>query len=193
MISKKIKKSSFMPTVVRYFFIILVIVSAISLWRSFSSNSDIRIHKDLLELQQIFDRIQKDCYIYGFDHEKNYIDFLNVITFSNSHVGSMALSFPRNWKGPYLNANPRIQDKLYMILKNKQGYFIVPGDGVRLANGKVVGQDLILDENSDMRNLMQDSGSLYSESGVLAAEIKIGTDFMKSMVDQKLDLLKTID
>ena len=65
MISKKRTKSSFMPTIVGYFFIILAVVSVLTLWRSFSNNFDKQIHKDVLELQQVFETIQKDCYIYN--------------------------------------------------------------------------------------------------------------------------------
>lgn len=193
MVFKKGSKISFIPKIVGIFFITFFIISAITLWRNSRINFDERIHSDVIELQKIFEKIQKDCYIYNFDHEKNYIDFLNVIKFSNSHVGSMDLGFPKNWQGPYLKVNPRIQNQLYMVLKNKQGYFIIPADGVHLANGKVIGKDLILDQNSDMKKLMQDPEALQSTIGSLAAEIKIGTELVKNMTNYKWEMLSAMD
>lgn len=193
MISKKGLKISFIPQIVGIFFIVLFVISAMTLWRYSRTAFDKKIYNDIVQLQKIFEKIQADCYIYSFEHEKNYIDFLNVIKFSSNRVGPMQLGFPQNWQGPYLQQNLRIQNKLYAMLKTQQGYFIVPGDGVRLANGKVIGKDLILDKNSDIRKLMQDSEALQSESGILAAEIKIGSEFVKNMTTYKWEMLSIID
>ncbi|MBI2345207.1 hypothetical protein HYV10_04035 [Candidatus Dependentiae bacterium] len=193
MIPKKASKLFLIPALVGIFFIILFSISVITLWRSSRINFDELIHQEVMQLKETFERIQHDCYIYNFEHERNYIDFLNVVKFSNSHVGSMELGFPQNWKGPYLKKNPRIQNKLYTVLKNKQGYFIVPGDGIRLANGKVIGKDLVLDKNSDMKHLMFDFNGLASSVGVLAAEIKIGSEFVKNMTQYKWEMLSAMD
>lgn len=193
MVSKKRSKISFMPRIVAVLFVVLFIISAVTLWRNSGINFDEHIHHDITELKYTLEKIQTDCYIYNFEHEKNYIDFLNVVKFSGTTVGSMELGFPYNWKGPYLKINPKIQDRLYVVLKNKQGYFIVPGDGVHLANGKIIGKDLILDQNSDMKKLMQDFDGLMSSSGVLAAEIKIGSEFVKNMTQYKWEMLNAMD
>ncbi len=193
MVSRTRSKISLIPKVVGILLIIFFIISALSLWRNSHINLDENIHHDVIELKYVLERIQKDCYIYKFEHEKSYIDFLNVIKFAGNNLGSIQLGFPENWQGAYLKNNPKIQDKFYMVLKNKQGYFVVPGDGVHLANGKVIGKDLILDQNSDMRKLMQDYEGLLSNSGVLATEIKIGSEFAKNMTQYKREMLTSMD
>jgi hypothetical protein len=193
MISKKISRNGILPWIVGAIFIILFAISAITLWRNSRQSLDEAAHDDIVKLQKVFERIHKDCYIVDFERICNPIDFLNVVTFSSDRVGSMELAFARRWKGPYLKHNLRIQNKLYAVLKNKQGYFIVPGYGVRLANGKIIGKTLRLDQNCDMKKLMQDYNALLSESGVLAAQIKVGSRFMKNMSKKKLDMLSTID
>jgi hypothetical protein len=174
-------------------FITVFFISAITLWHSSRLSFDEAAHDDIVKLQRVFMQIQKDCYIVDFEHTFNHIDFLNVSSFSGEKIGSMELAFPKNWNGPYLKNNLRIQNKLYAILKNKQGYFIVPGYGVRLANGKVIGKTLILDQNSDMKKLMQDDDGLNSKSGILAAQVKIGSRTMKNMTRKKMDMLSAID
>lgn len=174
-------------------FIVFFMVIAFILLRRPFINADNSIHQDIQKLQLIFQEIQHDCYIYNFLHDKNYIDFLNVKSFVGREVGSMQLNFPQNWKGPYLDENLRVQNILYMILKNKQGYFIVPGDGVQLSNGIVIGKDLILDQNSDMKAIINNPKQLSSNAGILAAEIKIGTEFIKTMLDGNVELLNAMD
>ena len=60
--------------------------------------------------------------IYGFDYQKNPINFLNIKSFEGSEVTSMNLTFPDQWEGPYLSDNPTIQQKDYLIVKTKKGY-----------------------------------------------------------------------
>ena len=77
-------------------------------------------------------------------------------------------------EGPYVQDNPTIQEEMYVILHNKSGYYIVPGDGVKLLNGKVVGTDVVLDYQTDMKQAMLQEDALKSESGVLAVKIDVG-------------------
>ena len=192
-ISKKVSKNGILPWIVWTIFITIFSISTITLWRSSRLSFDEVAHDDIVRLQDIFAHIQKDCYIVDFEQIVNPIDFLNAINFSGEKVGSMELAFPQHWKGPYLKNNLRVQNKLYAVLKNKLGYFIVPGYGVRLANGKVIGKTLVLDQNSDMKKLMQDSQALNSDKGILAAQIKIGSRLMKNMIDKQLNMLSAID
>jgi len=160
----------------------LAAISVLMYWSRTHRGTDAWVHQDVVQLQSIFKRIQKDCYISSFAHIKNPIDFLTVISFVGSQVGPMNLSFAQHWQGAYLQQNPKIQQQLYSVLKNKQGYFIVPGDGVKLNNGKVIGKDIVLNYDSEMNALMNDSQGLLSKSGVLTAPIQIGSDTMSSMM-----------
>ena len=66
----------------------------------------------------------------------------------------MNLNYPKRWKGPYLSDNPEIQGKYYLVVKTKVGYFITSGVGVILANGKVMGKDILLNKNSDTQSMI---------------------------------------
>ena len=123
------------------------------------------------KLQTIFKDINDCCKINAFRHEKDYIDFLNVGSFEGSVVGPMSLMEPKNWKGPYLKESLTIMGKEYQIVGTKRGYFIVPGDGVSLANGKVIGKTLVINSSSDIDSLMKDPKALLSGDKPLAARI----------------------
>lgn len=124
------------------------------------------------ELALIFKKIDKTCKILSFEHEKNYIDFLTVERFIGSEIGAMNLVHPENWAGPYLRDNPTIQEQYFVIVDTPNGYYIAPGDGVKLANGKIVGKDIILNKNTDFDALIKDKEVLSFEGKPLAQIIK---------------------
>lgn len=130
---------------------------------------------DIVQLSQIFQKIDATAGIAGFDFEKNEINFLNIKKdgFVGSEVGSMNLIRPARWEGPYVNEVSSLQEQNYMILRTKQGYFITPRDGVVLPNGKVMGKDVILDELSDIQAMIQDNELLAHNGNPLAARIFI--------------------
>lgn len=156
-------------------------LSMLMWWNRRKEIADVSLHHDIEMLRKVFAKIHKDCYILDFKHTKNHIDFLNVIHFAGSEVGSMNLAFSKNWQGPYLKNNPKFHEKLYAILKNKHGYFIIPADGVVLSNGKEIGKDIILDEHTDMRRMMHSDDGLSSSVGVLAAPIQVGSRSLAEM------------
>ena len=132
------------------------------------------IANDVKRLTIIFKRIDDQCRILSFDFQKNPINFLNVKTFEGSEVGPMNLAYPDKWEGPYLDNNPTMQSKEYQIVRTKQGHFITPGDGVRLPNGKVVGTDIVLDEDADILHMMHDKNALRVRGVALAAPLPLG-------------------
>ncbi len=144
--------------------------------------SQARVENDALiadhigELKDIFIGINESCKITGFRYPKEQIDFLNVISFAGSVVGSMNLLEPEQWKGPYLKENLTIAGKEYEIVATKKGYFIVPGDGVKLANGKIVGKTLPITSDSDIEAMMRDPQALLSKNGPLAAHLSTFKD-----------------
>ena len=166
-------RRTLLPFVSATIFSTLFIISVVMFWRQAYQPTDSLIHQDIVALQKIFQKINKDCKTISFAHEKNYIDFLTVKEFVGSQVGSINLAFPKFWKGPYLNENPEIQGHAYVILKNKQGYFIVPDNGVVLGNGKVIGKDIILNCKTDMKKMLQDLNGLKSSAGALAAPVEV--------------------
>lgn len=129
--------------------------------------------QDIQYLADVFKDINSTAGIAGFDFAKNEINFLNIKKngFVGSEVGSMNLVDPQKWQGPYIRPISDLQEQHYMIVRTKDGYFITPRDGVTLPNGKIVGTDIILDENSNITSLMQPDGPLWYEGKALAAQV----------------------
>lgn len=99
------------------------------------------VKDDLTQINKILTDIDTDCNILSIKNKVNYIDFLNVEKFAGSAVGSLNLAYPEKWKGPYLRINPSLYGRFYELVRNKEGFFVLPGNGVRLPNGYVVGRD----------------------------------------------------
>lgn len=114
----------------------------------------------LSKLVTVFEKIDSNCKILGFDLDKTPINFLTVSRFAGSEVGSMNLAYPDKWEGPYVERNPTIDGKYYYVLTSKNGYFIVPGDGVKLSDGKVLGKDIIITPRTDIEDLIKRTPSL---------------------------------
>ena len=135
--------------------------------------NDELIAEHVQKLQGIFRRINETCKITGFRHEKDHIDFLNVISFAGSVVGPMNLLEPKHWEGPYVDESLTIDGKEYQLVSSKSGYYIVPGDGVKLSNGKVIGKTLTILPTSNIERMMHDPQALMSNNKSLAAKIEM--------------------
>lgn len=144
------------------------------------------IAQDIKKLSRIFSDIEFNCNILSFKHEKNYIDFLNVTKFVGSEIGAMNLAKAQNWKGPYLKDNLSVQGYVYQIIKTKKGYYIVPGDGVKLSNKKIIGKDIILDQNSNIDELIANN-ILKIKDHVLAARVDMKPEIPLAMQEEVLD------
>lgn len=160
------------PVVAALFFIFLFIIAIYRFYQSSNELASTLIADHIQQLTTIFKKIDAECKIIDFEHEKNYIDFLTVKSFVGSEVGAMNLTYPQFWKGPYLNDNPTIQEQQYVIITTPHGYYVAPGDGVKLANGKVIGTDIILNSSTNFEQLLQDPNGLLHKNRPLAAKIK---------------------
>jgi len=157
---------------------VLVGISVFSFKKLLKSDTGSYIAQDVAQLATIFAKIDATAGILGFDHQKNEINFLNIKKdgFVGSEVGSMNLIDPKKWDGPYFTEVPKIQEEDYIVVRTKKGYFITPGDGVKLPNGKIIGKDIILDENADIELMMHDDQALSYRGQPLAAQITISGD-----------------
>lgn len=153
-----------MPLIAGVVFVVLTVLSISVYWYQSRTVIDEVVVRDLSVLQKIFVDINNTCHISGFDETINRVDFLNVGSFSGSELGAMNLYAPQNWHGPYLDDNPTVQGIYYQIVKTKHGYFLTPGNGVRLTNGLVVGTDIVLNADSDVNELIK-IGKLHSHDG----------------------------
>lgn len=135
--------------------------------------NDELIAEHVNKLQQIFKRINESCKITAFRHTKDHIDFLNVISFAGTVIGPLNVLEPENWQGPYVDESITIDGKEYMLLATKTGLYIVPGDGVKLSNGKTIGKTLILSPKSNIERMIRDPQALMSNNKPLAASVEM--------------------
>lgn len=167
-----VKKNYFTMLVSGLAIILLFSSSLYFLYRRSETIVNDVVIEHIEELADIFKKIDETAGIVGFEHEKNYIDFLTVISFVGSEVGSMNLQNPSGWDGPYLKDNPTIQEKYYVIIAGKQGYYIAPDNGVVLSNGKVIGKDIILNKDTDFEAIAKDPELVLHKDKALVRKIK---------------------
>jgi hypothetical protein len=189
-IHKRIVKNSFVPMIIGSTLLILFVWTLSYYWHEKPARAAQKIAKDIAMLAAIFERIEKECGIVDFKYQANPINFLTIKKdgFVGSDVGSMSLAHPEKWQGPYVQNNPTIQQKEYQVISTNKGYFIVPGQGVRLANGTTIGTDLILDKKADVPAMMQDANALMFEGKPLAAPLitektAINAGFVSALVE----------
>jgi len=141
---------------------------------------------DLAIMANIFKEIETTCNIVGVKGNKDSIDFLNVTSFAGKNVGPLTLAYPEKWQGPYVKDNLKIQGKFYQIVKTLKGYFILPGDGVELPNGKIMGKDLIVTESSDIPALLKDEKALLYKGKSLGVQLDISTSVFDDLMTENI-------
>lgn len=144
------------------------------------------IATDTSHLTEILQEIDQRCEIMSFDQEKSYINFLNVGCFEGSEVGPMNLAYPQKWEGPYLKDNPTLQGFYYYVLKNKKGYYIVPGDGIKLTNGKVLGKDIVITVDTDIETLLKNEPGLWFNTTPLITKLTLKRAMKGAFIKQKI-------
>lgn len=161
------------PYIASFFF--LSLLGASIYWWMYQTKvyPDHLIAETVDELACIFETIDATAGIASFEHDHNHIDFLTVKSFLGSEVGPMNLIHPKKWAGPYLHDNPTFQEKLYQVAKAKDGYWLLPGEGVQLPNGNVIGTDIIITPETNVQKLL-DVGLLRADNKRLARQIVIG-------------------
>ncbi len=128
---------------------------------------------DIEKLQTIFNSINESAQIVSFKGRKAPINFLTVRSFAGSSVGPLKVTRPDQWKGPYITEPIEAQGIEYQLVATKKGVYIVPGDGVQLANGKVMGDTVRITDASDIDVMMSDPTQLQSKSKPLAAKLTL--------------------
>lgn len=163
-----------LPVIVIAAITVFVGITFMDTWYRAKDDSGMMIAQEVVQLRDIFHRIHKTCVIIDFDNQKNSINFLNVEKFTGSEVGPMNLAHPEKWEGPYLKENPTMQHIAYQVVSTKQGYFVTPGDGVKLPNKKIVGKDIVLDQKADIDAMMLNAEQLMYKDRPLAARLELG-------------------
>jgi hypothetical protein len=157
--------------------------------RQARQETNTRIAHDVETLRAFFRRIDESCTIVGFNLEKTPINFLTVQSFVGPEVGSMRLAYPHNWQGPYVQSNITLQGKYYAVLATQQGYYIVPGDGVRLSDGRVIGKDVHITSTTPLDSLIGCQGSLIHQGIPLVAHIPLKNTATSLIVQFEKELL----
>lgn len=167
-------RSNLVPLVVGVFCILLVIGVSRHFLTQVRNEEDHGIVMAIEKLQAIFNRINQSAQIVSFRGQKAPINFLTVRSFAGSSVGPLQLAHPDLWEGPYLTEPFEVQDKECQLVATKKGVYIVPGDGIRLANGKIIGDTLRFAEDTDIDAMMADHAQLLSSSSKpLAAKLAV--------------------
>lgn len=164
-------KQYIIPVSISLLLMTFVVISVVNLFYRSKVTTGRMIIAEVIQLHDIFQRIHRTCQIIDFDYQKNRINFLNVKSFAGSEVGPMNLVHPNKWEGPYLEDNPTMQAIEYQIVRTKKGYFITPGDKVKLPNNKIVGKDIILDEDADITAMMHNENMMMFEGKPLAMSL----------------------
>ena len=175
MSTKKIVQRYVVPASIVVFFIVMVaIYFMVPIFKSGIEKGHM-IASDINQLKEIFKRIDETCHIVDFDFQQNPINFLTIRKggFVGSEIGPMNIVHPDKWEGPYLPDNPTMDGKEYMVVRTKIGHFITPGNGVELPNGKVIGKDIILDEDANIGCMMFDEDALMYRKQPMAAHILV--------------------
>ncbi len=172
---RKLLQKYFIPSFIIIFFTCMVVISfVVPVFKSKVEKGRLII-QDIAQLKVIFEKIDTTCYIVDFDLQQNPINFLTIKKggFVGSELGSMNVALPKKWDGPYLQDNPTIDGKEYMVVRTEKGYFITPGNGVTLPNGKIIGKDIILDKDANIGCMMFEESALSYKKTPLAAHILI--------------------
>lgn len=151
----------------------IVVVPAYYFWHQASQANSRVIAQDVQKMAIAFAKINEDSRLLGFDLDKTPVNFLNVKAFSGPTIGSMSLEHPERWKGPYLEKTPMVSDTYYYILKTPQGYYLVPGDGIQLEGGKVLGRDIIITPHTAIEDLVKNEPALTYNGQPLIVKLKV--------------------
>jgi len=129
------------------------------------------IEDDLKIITLAMKKIDAKCNILSIERDRNEVNFLNVKSFSGSEIGPLNLAYPKKWEGQYLRVNPTIQGRFYNIVKARDGWFVVPGDGVWLPNGKVMGKDVVISRKTKVSRLLEKDALLWFNKKKMAAKL----------------------
>lgn len=151
----------------------LVGVTGFYLYKQSKSAVDKVIADDIEFLKKTLSMIDETCNITSIMRDRIYIDFLSIKKFAGNQIGALQVRYPEKWQGPYSENNPTVQGKSYELVKVKDGYAIVPGEGVKLANGKVMGKDIVLDASTELEPYLTPSAGLEFKGRPLAAKLSL--------------------
>ena len=133
-----------------------------------------QVHKDLQHIARAVTAMDKDCRIVDMRVGIHLLTPLTQKLVSEHELSNTVFKYPENWRGAYLAKMPLIQGKPYQLLKTDKGLFVVPGSGVVLPNGMMVGRDIIWQAQTDVAALTRSGGPLFYRGVALALKVAYG-------------------
>ena len=184
-----LKKNGFSYTIITgILFTVLVGIAGVNFYYRSRWYTVGVIQQDLKVLQDVFKRIDESCTIMSFDVPITPINYLNVRSFEGSEIGAMNIVYPSRWQGPYLKDNPTVQGIEYQVVHTNKGYFITPGNGVTLPNGKEIGKDIVFTEQSDIALMAAEEGLLRYKDIAFAVPMPLkSTAWQQVLIEQALE------
>lgn len=129
------------------------------------------LEQDIAKIAKIILKIDKECVVLSVAGELTPVNFLNVRSFVGSTIGGLNLAYPQKWQGPYLDANMTYQQRFYEIIQNFEGFFLVPGKGMSLPTGLVVGKDIIFSFDISIKQMLKDGGALNNNGHLFGCQL----------------------
>jgi hypothetical protein len=164
---------SFIKNNIIYISIFFLIICFLGYYFLNNKNYQNAIFPDVKKIEEAIKNIHKNCIILNFLNENNPVDFLNVKEFSGNIIGSIQIEKPEKWEGPYLPSVILYKNKPFSIFVHKSGYYIVPGIETILDDEKVIGKDIIFNQETDMETILRQYPSLNPNGKALIKKIDI--------------------
>jgi len=129
------------------------------------------IASNVEQIGQALENIDATCEIVAILRDRALIDFLQVQAFAGNQIGPLQLRRPDKWQGPYIDHNLLMQNIPYELVKTREGFYVVPGNGVRLDNGKVIGHDIVFDAETDIGAYINEVWGLEVHGDLLVRKV----------------------
>lgn len=153
------------------FLLSLLAIFFIYVYKSKSQVLSSVIRNDFQEITRVLQHVDEQCNILAIKGGHVVLDFFTIKAFVGSEIGGMNLAHPKNWHGPYFRRNPTIKGIFYELIQAADGFFIIPGKGVKLPNGLMFGKDIIINRQINVLPMLQPGGKLHHKETSFAAKI----------------------
>jgi len=132
------------------------------------------VRRDMQRIVRALYQVDRYCHIETVTPGLHPLNFLTLPRPTERDFCGIELEFPKQWTGPYFSEVPVLDNTPYQLLKTEKGLFLVPGNGVRLPNGNVIGIDIVWHYTTEVAALAQQGGALWYDGIPLARHIPYG-------------------
>jgi len=148
------------------------------------------VRADLSHLEEALKNFDGDCGIQEVLSGGHSLLFLTQTARPTDAFAAFKLANENTWRGPYIHKVPVAQGYPYMLLKTNKGLFIVPGEGVRLPKGSILGKEFFLTAESNLKALSAAGGILSHNGEPLVREFICGVKDADGIVNRLASWIK---